>query len=60
MNPNFKASIFYYGVARNAKNKLERVLDYHSVGQSSRQFFTGKIYRTQKEAIADIERPNCE
>lgn len=52
-------TITFYGAAKNAQGKIEQLLVTVVPGQKSSQEWTGRIYRTQREAGADLERLNC-
>ena len=44
----------YYGAALNPQGQIEQVLVTVRPPAQSTQVFTGKVYRTQREAQADI------
>ena len=60
MNGKWTASLFFYGCAGDGKNKWAQVLVYKTDREiPTEQFFTGKVYRTKAEAVADITALNC-
>ena len=50
--------ITYYAVARNSDDKIEQVFVERRDGKPFSQDFTGIIYKTEKEAMADIGQLN--
>ena len=47
-------TIKYYAIALNTKNQIEQLLVTKEKGKKSSQEWTGKIYKTMKEANKDI------
>ena len=52
--------ITYYAFAKNDDGKIEQLFVTRGNGQAKRQEWTGKIYKSIKEAEEDMERLNCQ
>jgi len=52
--------IKYYAVVKNDKDQIEQILVHHKDGRTQSTQYTDKIYKTMKEACADLERLNCQ
>jgi len=52
--------IQYYAIALNNKDKIEQLLVTRKNGKPFSQEWMGKIYKTTKEAKADLIRLNCQ
>lgn len=51
--------ITYFAFAKNKKGQIEQLRVIHPNGMPMIQCWTGKIYKSIKEAEADVERLNC-
>jgi len=51
--------ITYFAFAKNDKGKIEQLLVTRGNGKSKRQEWTGKVYKTIKEAEKDMIDLNC-
>lgn len=49
----------YYAFARNPKGQVAQLLVTRAPGQRMSQQWTGVVYRTEREALADMARLNC-
>lgn len=52
-------TITYFAVALNEQRKIAQVLVTREPGQAPQQAFTGVVYKTQREALADLQSLNC-
>jgi hypothetical protein len=52
-------AITYYAKAKNVRGKIEQVLVTKEAGKPSVPQWTGKIYKSDREADADLVRLNC-
>lgn len=50
--------ITYFAVARNSSDRVEQVFVERRDGKAYSQEFTGVIYKSDKEALADVGRLN--
>lgn len=53
-------NIIYYAFAKNKNSKLEQMKVIRSKGLPKIQVWTGKIYKSIKEAETDMLNLNCE
>jgi len=54
-----ETKITYYAFARNDKGKIEQLRVMRPKGLPMVQSWTGKIYKSVKEAETDMARLNC-
>ena len=54
-----RKEIQYYAFAKNDKSKIEQLLVTRRDGKPFSQTWTGKLYKSVKEAEADMIRLNC-
>ena len=54
-----RKEIQYFAFAKNDKGKIEQLLVTRKNGKPFNQEWTGKVYRSTKEAEADMIRLNC-
>jgi len=52
-------AIKYYAVVRNLHGEIEQLLVVRKGGKTHSITFTGKLYKTMKEARTDLIRLNC-
>ena len=52
--------ITYYAFAKNDRGKIEQLFVTRGNGKSKSQEWTGKIYKSIKEAEEDMLRLNCQ
>jgi hypothetical protein len=58
MSNPIEERIQYFAVALNAERKIGQLLVTRENGKTCQEW-TGKVYRSQRDAMADIEWLNC-